>query len=130
MVTNRIKRVGWIGSCLLLGICLAITGSIFGQSDTAKPKAAETKLTPAAKRGQELFNANCQVCHNADNADRKIGPGLKGVSKRATFANGDKGGIEAIEHRIKTGTDTGMPSFADKFNDAQMKDLIAYIKTL
>lgn len=132
MATIRRGGFGRIILLVLFGIFFVGALTLFSQSDPPKAKAAASeKPSPAAvKRGQVIFKANCDVCHNADSLDRKIGPGLKGVSKRETFANGDKGGIPGIENRIATGTDTGMPAFKDKLSATQVKDLIAYLKTL
>ena len=133
MATSRMRGVRRIILSVIFGTLLAGGATLFAQGDPPKAKAAASSAKPspaAVKKGQELFKANCDVCHNADSLDRKIGPGLKGISKRDTFANGDKGGIEGIEHRIATGTDTGMPAFKDKLSATQVRDLIAYLKTL
>ena len=44
------------------------------------------KAADAAK-GKEVFE-QCSVCHNADSDEKKMGPGLKGLFKKPTFADG------------------------------------------
>ena len=73
---------------LFLGIAtLAIAGAVFAQD--APPAKAPAKKSggnaAAAARGKEIFDGKCGICHYADNDQKKIGPGLKGISKRGTL---------------------------------------------
>ena len=43
-----------------------------------------------ADKGKDIFEQNCGVCHNADSTERKMGPGLKGLFKKAALANKKK----------------------------------------
>ncbi|MDJ1479823.1 cytochrome c [Cytophagaceae bacterium YF14B1] len=50
---------------------------------TQPPKpAAPAALDPVAQKGESLFKNNCAACHSAGD-DVVVGPGLKGISKRA-----------------------------------------------
>ena len=81
-------------------------------------------------RGKEVFDKKCAVCHYADSDAKKIGPGLKGLSKRGTFSvNTNKVTDETLKNWIENG-DTLMPPFKDALEEAQIKDVIAYVKTL
>jgi len=123
-------------SLALLGIAsLAFAGTLFAQSTQTKSPATKkasgaTKDSAAAKRGQEVFQQKCSVCH-FDNSDaKKIGPGLKGLNKRGTFSvNGNKVTDENLKTWIENG-DSLMPPFKDALEEAQIKDVIAYVKTL
>ena len=45
----------------------------------------------AVARGKTIFQQKCTVCHYDNSDQKKIGPGLKGISKRGTFSvNGNK----------------------------------------
>lgn len=119
----------------LFGIAsLACAGAVFAQSTPTKSsgtkKAGAAKDSAAAKRGQEVFQQKCSVCH-FDNSDaKKIGPGLKGLNKRGTFTvNGNKVTDENLKTWIENG-DSLMPPFKDALEEAQIKDVIAYVKTL
>ena len=71
----------------------------------------------------------CSVCHNADSADTKIGPGLKGLFKKDKLANG-KAPIEAnVRAKIDEGGN-GMPAYKDILSDEDKSNVIAYLKTL
>ena len=69
--------VGLLGA----GALLAQTAT----TKTADPNAA------AVARGKTVFQQKCSVCHYDNSEQKKIGPGLKGLSKRGTFSvNGNK----------------------------------------
>ena len=81
-----------------------------------------------AAKGKEVFD-QCSVCHNADSEDKKIGPGLKGLFKRAKLANGKAANEANIRTQINEGGN-GMPAYKDILSDQEKDDLIAYLKTL
>jgi mono/diheme cytochrome c family protein len=119
---------------LILGTAaLAVAGAVFAQDPPpAKPPAKKSANdnAAAAARGKELFDTKCGICHYADNDQKKIGPGLKGISKRGTFTvNNNKVTDESLKTWIENG-DTLMPPFKDVLEPAQIKDVIAYVKTL
>jgi hypothetical protein len=59
-----------------------------------------------------------------------IGPGLKGLSKRGTFSvNGNKITDESLKAWIEN-RDQLMPPFKDVLEAGQIKDVIAYVKSL
>jgi cytochrome c len=98
------------------GVLLA-GGILFGAGDAAK--------------GKDVFESNCQVCHNADSAETKVGPGLKGLFKKAALANKKKVTDANVLDIINKGSsEKGMPPFSDLLADQEKGDLIAYLKTL
>ncbi len=97
---------------------------------TTNKKTASSKSTGSAAKGKEVFDQKCSICHFADSDAKKIGPGLKGISKRGTFTvNNNKVTDEILKTWIENG-DTLMPPFKDVLDDQQIKDIIAYVKTL
>ena len=71
---------------MILGVAaLAVAGAVFAQDPPAKAPAKKSAPAGSATRGKEVFEKKCGVCHNADSDAKKIGPGLKGLSKRGTF---------------------------------------------
>lgn len=120
----------------LLGITsLAFGGALFAQSNQtksppAKKPATGSKDPAAAARGKEVFQQKCSICHFDTSDAKKIGPGLKGISKRGTFTvNGNKVTDENLKTWIENG-DSLMPPFKDALEENQIKDVIAYVKTL
>jgi len=119
---------------VVLGIAiLAVAGAVYAQDQDAKPstkKPAAGASSAAATRGKEVFDKKCSVCHYADSDAKKIGPGLKGIGKRGTFTvNNNKVTDESLKTWIENG-DTLMPPFKDVLEPAQIKDVVAYVKTL
>ena len=124
-------------SFALLGIAfLACSGALYGQAGqakspgTKKPATAGAKDPAAVARGKEVFQQKCSICHFDTSDAKKIGPGLKGLNKRGTFSvNGNKVTDENLKTWIENG-DNLMPPFKETLEEAQIKDVIAYVKTL
>jgi len=119
---------------LVLGIAtLSVAGALLAQDQpekTAPKKAASHGAAGSATRGKEVFEKKCAMCHLADSDAKKIGPGLKGLSKRGTFTvNGSKVTTEALTTWIENG-DAMMPGMKEALEPAQIKDVVAYVKTL
>ena len=117
---------------LILGIAaLGVAGAVLAQDPPAKKSGGGSKgSAAAAARGKEVFDKKCSICHYADSDAKKIGPGLKGISKRGTFTvNTNKVTDEALKTWIENG-DSLMPGLKDSLEPAQIKDVVAYVKTL
>jgi len=119
---------------LLLGMALlSMAVAVLAQDPPAKTTPKKTtagKLSASAAKGKDLFDQKCSICHFADSSSRKIGPGLKGISKRGTFSvNNNKVTDANLKTWIENG-DSLMPPFKDVLDAQQIKDVIAYVKTL
>jgi cytochrome c len=113
-------------------VALGLCGLAVAQDKpTKKSGAASSAKDPAAAtRGKDLFAQKCAVCHYADSDAKKIGPGLKGIGKRGTFTvNNNKVTDESLKTWIENG-DNLMPPFKEVLEQAQIKDVVAYVKTL
>ena len=125
---------------LVLGIAtLAVAGAVLAQDPPAQdtPAKASTKKASthsgssgSAVKGKEVFDKKCAICHFADKDAKKIGPGLKGISKRGTFSvNGNKVTTESLTTWIENG-DSLMPGMKESLEPPQIKDVVAYVRTL
>jgi mono/diheme cytochrome c family protein len=119
---------------IVLGItALALAGALFAQEPTTKApkkKPSSNGSAGSPERGKEIFEKKCAACHYADSDAKKIGPGLKGISKRGTFTvNNEKVTDETLKAWIENG-DNLMPPFKDVLEPDQIKDVVAYVKTL
>jgi cytochrome c len=122
-IVNRVLR--GIGFGLLCG---GLVGAALLAQDSGKKSSGASAA--AVARGKSLFQQKCAVCHYDTSDQKKIGPGLKGLNKRGTFSvNGNKVTDENLKTWIENG-DQLMPPFKDVLEPAQIKDVIAYVKTL
>ena len=90
-----------------------------------------TKLQNAkvAKSGEELFEANCSICHFPDRKDKKVGPGLKELFKNPKLP---KTGRPTSEKNIRETLINGgekMPPFKHLKKD-DITAIIDYLKSL
>ena len=90
---------------------------------------AATTVTSAFAQGSGADTyKKCAMCHGANgtgNAAMKVPPFKSPESVKAT----DAALIAAIKNGAGTGT-IKMPAYAGKLTDAQIKDVVAYIRTL
>ena len=122
-----VKRNHLILGFALLGMSVAV----LAQDPPAKTPAKKTTASKGSPtKGKEVFDQKCGICHFADSDAKKIGPGLKGISKRGTFSvNNNKFTDDSLKTWIENG-DSLMPPFKDVLDEQQIKDVIAYVKTL
>jgi cytochrome c2 len=124
-----VKRNYLVLGIALLGISVAVLAQD-PPAKTAPKKTASGKSSGSATKGKEVFDQKCGICHFADSDAKKIGPGLKGISKRGTFTvNNNKFTEETLKAWIENG-DSLMPPFKEVLDAEQIKDVIAYVKTL
>ena len=107
-----------------VGVAALVIG--FGLSTASNVKAAAAKGDAAA--GKEVFE-QCAVCHNVDSDEKKMGPGLKGLFKKAKLKNGKAVTEDNVKALINAGGN-GMPAYADMLSDKERADVIAYLQTI
>jgi len=81
-----------------------------------------------AAKGKEVFD-QCSVCHNSDTTEVKMGPGLKGLFKRAKMTSGKPMSEANVLMQINEGGN-GMPAYKDILSDEEKANVIAFLKTL
>jgi cytochrome c len=116
---------------MLMAGCAAVlaAGALLAQ-DSGKKSGSASGGAAAVARGKSVFQQKCAVCHYDTSDQKKIGPGLKGLAKRGTFSvNGAKITDESLKTWIENG-DQLMPPFKETLEPGQIKDVIAYVKTL
>ena len=95
---------------------LLLSGSAFGQGKGN------------AEKGKEVFE-QCGVCHSPDTDEKKMGPSLKDLFKKAKMTNGQKPTDASVLAIINKGKGT-MPAFADVLSAEEKDNVLAYLKTL
>ncbi len=120
-----------------LGAFLAIAAAAMEKKEgkAAKKTDSKTASKKAAKppgdkeKGEEIFKANCAVCHYADKADKRIGPGLSGFFKKEKMENGKPVNDANVREIIMEGYGKMIP-FKEKLDNKQLDDVMAYLHTL
>lgn len=127
--------VQWTNLLLVACLSLMFIAFLFAQSprkDSAgqTPHGGSSTLGNAAlDRGRAVYKRSCAICHFETSTAKKVGPGMKGIYKRGTYADGKP--VDDASMRVwieKGGKD--MPGLKDSLKPEQVSDLIAYLKTL
>jgi mono/diheme cytochrome c family protein len=107
---------------LVTGVAIAVT-QLIGYADTAKPV-----MNARAKRGAAIFQQNCVSCHNKQPDDTTpFGPpNLHGMFSAKPLLHPVLTPEQAADF-IKKGA-APMPAFGSILTEAQINDLIAYLK--
>lgn len=113
----------------LAGALLLAAMSLLGQSAPKNGTRGKPAPSAAVARGEKVYDAQCEICHFDHSTKKKIGPGLKGLMARGKFSDGKKVDDESLRIWIEKGG-KDMPGFNDSLNDTEIRDLIAYLKTL
>jgi mono/diheme cytochrome c family protein len=99
----------------VLALLVSVVPIFVASAEEAAPVAARSTLNV-----NQLFATTCGWCHA--NAGRTAGKGPQLMdSKRSD---------DFIRYRIKHGKEGGMPAFGASFTDADIDQIIAYIRAL
>ena len=79
--------------------------------------------------GKAVFETQCSGCHDALSAEKKVGPGLKGLFKRERLASGKPVNEATVAAAIEEGG-KGMPAYKDSLSETERKSLLEYLKSL
>ncbi len=116
----------WVrgSACLLVVAGVVALASLAGFADATKAPV----MTPKAKRGSVLFQQNCVSCHNKQPDDTTpFGPpNLHGILSAKPQAHQALTTTQVTEF-IRKGK-APMPAFGGMLTEAQISDLIAYLK--
>lgn len=89
----------------------------------ALPARAETGAAAPSdptKNGEILFATSCGWCHSDGGREAGKGPKLAGTARDDAF----------IINRIKNGKAGAMPAWGKVFDDAQIQNILHYIRSL
>ncbi len=84
-------------------------------------------------KGKAVFEANCQMCHNADSNEALLGPGLAGLKDGKMPKSGGEANEKSLMKLIDEGRPDStpkMPSFEEVLDKKEKKALVAYLLTL
>src|SRR6202161_3403842 len=117
------------GRGFLWAVCTLVTaGAIIATNLVAFPERPRPRMNAKTKRGASVFQKNCVSCHNKQPGDTTpFGPpNLHGIFSSKPLVTPPVTPAQAT-YNIKKGK-APMPAFAGILTDAQISDLIAYLK--
>src|SRR5262249_40876440 len=87
-----------------------------------RPQTESGAVSPAGDptEGARLFASTCGFCHQDGGRVAGRGPKLAGTERSDEF----------MVNRIRTDKDGAMPAYGRAFSDAQVRSLLAYIRSL
>ncbi|HUX45783.1 MAG TPA: cytochrome c [Terracidiphilus sp.] len=91
------------------------------------PSKPASQWTPQEARGAAVFHAECARCHYPTTTAGLHGPGLQALTKLPSMPSGAPPTDERLTATILHGHGT-MP--ATPLTDDQLRDLLAYLRTL
>ncbi len=117
-------------------IVFLVTGLVVSACSNASPPSQTAAVSTAA--GQQVYQANCSVCHGADGAGGKqIGTATSADLRVNALNEAYHGDTSLIKRAILTGKDqdnndldAAMPRWTGKLSDADLTALIQYLPTL
>jgi mono/diheme cytochrome c family protein len=121
----RIRRLG-LGLTLATVAVPLVTAVAPGQqpppappaSSAAPPAGGAAAGDPAA--GEQIFVNPCGFCHQDGGRVAGRGPKLAGTDRPDDY----------LVNRIRTGKEGAMPAYGRAFTEAQVRSLVAYIRSL
>ena len=131
-LANRFADRALLALCLgVFAVQLAAPPSAVAQTQDPYQRSTDiyryrTAGQSGPARGEAIYYYKCWVCHNQHTSTG--GPRLKGLLERKTFAsNGQPANDQTVRDKIRTGG-PGMPRFETTMTDADIADLISYLK--
>jgi mono/diheme cytochrome c family protein len=117
-------------AALLVLMSSALALAAAQKSSQPSPKSGASVINPAAvASGQKIYAKQCEICHFATSKAKKIGPGLANIYPSGKFSNGKKVDDAAMRVWIESGG-KDMPGFKETLKPNEIRDLIAYLRTL
>jgi len=87
------------------------------------------RLTEEQAEGKHLYAVRCSHCHeDNDLALKKVPPDLHGIFERSALPSGAPATDPEVRRVVLAGKGF-MPSFAGRFTEMQMTELLAYLHT-
>jgi mono/diheme cytochrome c family protein len=101
---------------LLLAVLIAaLAQSGFATAQSAAPAPDDTQFNV-----EQLFATTCSFCHSSGGRAAGKGPQLMNSQRDDDF----------LRNRIKNGKEGAMPAFGESFSDAQIDEIVKYIRAL
>ena len=117
-------------STLLVIMSSALAFAAAQKAPQPAPKSSPTVNNPTTvASGQKIYAKQCEICHYATSKAKKIGPGLANIYPTGKLSNGKKVDDTSMRVWIESGG-KDMPGYKDLLKPNEVRDLIAYLRTL
>ncbi len=117
-------RFAVLAAAAVVGVVVSLM-TAFTHVSATQPRDPEQAETADVQAGEDVFRANCAMCHGAD-ASGMMGmhPSLRGAVERLSR--------EGVEVAIRQGrrTQPPMPAWEARLSDDEIDDVVAYIASL
>jgi mono/diheme cytochrome c family protein len=121
---HRVSLYSCVAAVLIALVALAACDVERRKSD------AELGLDPQQSAGRKTYDDYCDRCHEPYSSRGKKGPSLKGVFKQQYLpVSGLPANDERVAEIVKSGR-AKMEGFGQVMSEQQIKDLLAYLRTL
>lgn len=107
-----------ISRILALAVAVSLSAVVARGQDRAPAPAAAP--TTDALDGEKLFSSSCGFCHQDGGRAAGRGPKLAGTDRSD----------RDLLNRIRAGKEGAMPAYSRAFTEAQLRAIIAYIRSL
>jgi mono/diheme cytochrome c family protein len=117
------------GLSLLAAVVLAAGGLVACNGETRRKSDQELGLTTEQARGRRVYEAKCEACHDPYSGNGRNGPSLRGIYRKPYLPSGIPANDERVSEIIVSGK-SKMPGLGTSISEAQLQDLLTYLKTL
>jgi mono/diheme cytochrome c family protein len=115
---------------LASSLVLLLAGAGIGcQEDSRQKTDAELGLTAQQASGRRLYEEHCHRCHEPYSSSGRNGPSLQGVFRKPYLPSGIPANDERVGEIILRGK-SKMPGYGQVLDQAQLQQLLLYLKTL
>jgi mono/diheme cytochrome c family protein len=118
-----------IAALLVLMSCALASAAAQKSSQPIQKFGAALNNPTAVASGKQIYGTRCEICHFSASKAKKVGPGLANIYPGGKFANGKKVDDAAMRVWIEAGG-KDMPGFREALKPNEVRDLIAYLRTL
>lgn len=132
---KMVPTLGLIVFCLSF-VVFVISGIFYILREYASPPTAgiteirsEAQIQGRIEEGKKTFDRLCWTCHSPNSEEKRTGPSLMGVLKKATLPHSGKPATEENIKQQLLHPARAMPTFRN-FTDQELSDLLAYLESI
>jgi len=105
---------------MLIVSIATLMAAVVNAQEGPQPQSTAVPAPADAAEGAKLFGTTCGFCHQDGGRVAGRGPKLAGTDRPDEY----------LLNRIRLGKDGAMPAYGRAFNEAQLRSLLAYIRSL